>query len=77
MPLTLFYTKKMAKAFGCTRRAWMFGIVPGYFNEDTGLWVPASDLLVPAEIALELIWVFMRRMRGKEPDFMFAIGKEI
>ena len=76
MPVTIFYTAKKAKAFGCTHRARFMGIVPGYVSDD-GLWVPVSDLLAPVEDLLSFIWCSMRQMRGEEPDFMFVVGKKI
>jgi hypothetical protein len=73
----IYYSKTKAKELGATHRAWMHGIIPGYFNPETNHWVPLSDWLNPIEDGLTGMWVFMRQMRGEEPDFMFSIGGEL
>ena len=63
--------------FGCTHHARYMGIIPGFIEPESGLWVSRSDLLNPVEDAVTYLWVWTRQMRGEEPDFMFAIGREI
>lgn len=67
----------LARGFGCTHRAKFMGIIPGFFNPQTSLWVSRSDLLNPLEDALAWVWANMRIMRGEEPDFMFSVGRPI
>lgn len=67
----------VALSLGCTHHARFLGIIPGFYNPDTALWVSRSDLLNPVEDALMWCWATLRRLRGEDPDFMFALGKPI
>lgn len=77
MGVTIWMTADRAKSLGCTHRARFLGLIPGFFDPESGLWVSRSDLLNPIEDALMWMWATMRRLRGEEPDFMFEIGAEI
>lgn len=66
-----------ARSIGCTHRARFMGLVPGFINPETNLWVARSDLLNWLSDALAFVWVFMRELRGEEPDFMFVVGPRI
>lgn len=66
--IAIYNSPSKARSLGCTHRARVFGIVPGYFDIDRHLWVPLSDLLNPVEDLLSFIWVTMRRLRNEEPD---------
>ena len=70
-------TADQAKQLGCTHHARMFGIIPGFFSPEMGLWVSRSDLLNPIEDALSWLWVTIRQLRGEEPDFGFRLTGEI
>ena len=74
---TLWMSAKRAADIGCTHHARFMGIIPGFIEPSQALWVSRSDLLNPIEDLLVWLWVTMREMRGDEPDFMFAIGREI
>jgi hypothetical protein len=75
--VTIWMTARRAKALGCTHYAWFMGLVPGFFDPVSCLWVSRSDLLIPVEEALAWMWATMRRLRGEEPDFAFRLGREI
>jgi hypothetical protein len=70
-------TAKRAKEFGATHYAWSLGIVPGFFNPETNLWVSRADWLNPVEDLLIALWRIAAWVKGAEPQFMFALGKEI
>ena len=75
--MQIWVTSSMAREYGCTHKARIFGIVPGFIEPETALWVSRSDLLAPIEGALAFFWATLRQMRGEEPDFMFEVGPEI
>lgn len=77
MAFQLFVTAARARALGCTHHAWFMGLIPGFFDPDTSLWVSRSDVLNPIEDALVFLWVTLRELRGEEPDFMFSIGRPL
>jgi hypothetical protein len=66
-----------ARALGCTHHARLFGLVPGFIEPVSALWVPRADWLNPVEDLLTALWVGTRLLRGEEPDFMIAVGAEI
>lgn len=75
--ISLWVTARHARALGCTHHARFLGLVPGFFNPDTAVWVSRSDLLNPIEDLLSLMWVTMNQTRGDEPEFFWALGKPI
>lgn len=77
MSFQFWISGKRAKQLGCTHRARFMGIIPGFFNPDSNLWISRSDLLNPIEDLLSDLWVWMREMRGEEPDFMFKLGRKL
>jgi hypothetical protein len=77
MALTLWMTAARARELGCTHHARIFGLIPGFWSDEQSLWVSRSDLLNPVEDALAWLWMLTRAMRGEEPDFMLAVGREI
>lgn len=66
-----------AKRLGATHAAFLHGVVPGYFNPETSLWIPASDCLNWLDTMLAGIWVWTREARGEEPDLMIRLWREI
>lgn len=77
MAFQLLITAARARALGCTHHARFMGLIPGFFEPETSLWVSRSDLLNPIEDALAFLWVTLRELRGEEPDFMFAVGRPL
>lgn len=77
MAFALWVSARKAREVGCTHRARFLGLVPGFIDIDRCLWVSRSDLLAPVEDVLMFIWATTRRMRGEEPDFIFAVGSPI
>jgi len=75
--MQIWVSERQARAIGCTHKARMHGIIPGFFSEGEGLWVSRSDLFNPIEDALTALWVFMREWRGEDPDFLFVVGRPI
>jgi hypothetical protein len=74
---TLWCSAERALSYGATHRARVHGVIPGFLNPETGVWIPRSDLLDPVDTVLAYIWVMLRQLRGEEPDFMFLVGEEI
>lgn len=66
-----------ASALGATHHAWSLGLVPGYFNPHTNLWVSRSDVLNPIEGVLVWLWVQFSAVMGREPEFAFFVGDPI
>jgi hypothetical protein len=75
--MQLWISASEARELGCTHRARFLGIVPGFFDPETALWVPRSDLLNPLEDLLSHIWAIMHQIRGEEPEFFFAVGRPL
>ena len=74
--MQFWISAETAKSYGCTHRARMHGVIPGFWSDD-GLWVSRSDLLNPFEDLLSWVWVNLRLMRGEDPDFMIMKGRQI
>lgn len=70
-------SSEYAANLGCTNHARMFRIIPGFWSNDSNLWVSRSDAFNWLEDLLvwinEAIWA----QRGEDPQFMFYIGKPI
>ena len=67
-----------ARSYGCTHRARMYGVLPGFFNPENNLWVSRSDLLNPIEDLIN--WgfgVFLFLSNQDHPGFPFSIREEI
>lgn len=77
MGVALFITAAKAKEIGCTHHAMLFGLIPGFVNPENFLWVSRSDLLNPIEDFVAFMWATLRQLRGEEPDFMCAVGRQI
>lgn len=76
-----FVTEGQAMAFGCTHRASLFGLLPGFVgNIDSGepTWVARHPLLdVVADYLLSPLYVLACEVSGNEPMFSFAVGREL
>lgn len=66
-----------ASVLGATHHAWSLGLIPGFFNPETNLWISRSDALNPIEDALVWLWVQFSALAGRDPEFAFMLGREI
>jgi hypothetical protein len=57
----LWVSEDAARAQGCTHRGLMFGLVPGFFDPDRGIWVSRSLLFLPLEDWLRVVWAWRGR----------------
>lgn len=73
MTFRIFTTTAEAKSLGCTHHAREFGLIPGYYGMETGVWVLKSDLLIPLEWIAETLWWILRDMRGEDRDYGFDL----
>lgn len=75
-----FVTEAQAVKLGCTHRARLHGIIPGFVGDvesDGPIWVSRSDLLNPIEDFLSFMWMLACNVTGREEMWGFALGDEI
>lgn len=77
MTFRIWTTSAKAKSIGCTHRARLFGVIPGYYGMASGLWVPKSDVLLPVEWVFERMWWLILDICGDERDFSFQLRGRI
>lgn len=79
MTIQFWVSEAQAREMGCTHKARIFGIIPGFWNDDMHSWVSRSDILNPVEDALGWLWsAAWSAMHGdEEMETMFSLGARI
>ena len=75
--MDIWRNAETAKSYGCTHKARIFGVIPGFFNPETRMWVSRSDLLNPVEDLFGMIYQFVAMASGVVDADPFVVGSEI